>query len=331
MNNHIFEFDGIVYLQENEGSTGVRLSGMLAEIVMIFWCQELSKRLEKAGIVNDLIPRFVDDNTPLPTVIPPGMRLVDGELRLDTNLVKEDEKVQGDERTMIIIQDIANNINENIQVTFDVPSNYSDNKVPILDVKAGIDSENKIEFLFYKKPMTNNLVTMKSSAMSMNQKMAILTQQCFTRLHNTSDNTRESEKVEILNCFMQDLKASGYSESERSNVLKGGMKAFRNIKIKEFLKIRPFYRSNSFEKVQRETLKNDKKKNWSKGKKCDSNFKSVMFVDATPGDTLLKMMKATEERFMIAEDKRIKFISKSGTKLVNIFEKKNPFERLSPM
>ena len=51
-----------------------------------------------------------------------------------------------------------------------------------------------------------------------------------------------------------------------------------------------------------------------------------MFVEATPGDTLLKMLKVTEETFKIAEDKRIKFISKAGTKLIHLFERKNPFE-----
>ena len=139
------------------------------------------------------------------------MRLVNSILSLHANLVKEDDKVEGDKRTMNIIQDIANSIHENIQVTFDVPSNYNDKSVPILDIKARIDSKNKIEYFFYKKPMVNNIVTMKSSAMSMSQKMAILTQQCFTRLHNTSDDVKESQKVEILNSFMQELKASGYS------------------------------------------------------------------------------------------------------------------------
>ena len=65
-----------------------------------------------------------------------------------------------------------------------------------------------------------------------------------------------------------------------------------------------------------------KKKSWFKGKDENSNFKSVMFVDATPGDKLVKMIKATEEKHKIAEDQRIKIISKVGTKLVNLFEKK---------
>ena len=49
-NNHVFKFDGDIYIQVNEGGTGVRLTGVLAEIVMILWCSELSRRMENAGL-----------------------------------------------------------------------------------------------------------------------------------------------------------------------------------------------------------------------------------------------------------------------------------------
>ena len=134
-----------------------------------------------------MLPRFVDDITMLPTVIPPGFKFENDELVFREEHVYEDINVKGDKRTMDIIQIIANSIEENIQVTYDVPSNYKDGKIPILDVKAGINLQNKIEFKFYKKPMTNPLVTLKSSALPMHQKFTIVTQQCFNRLHNTSE------------------------------------------------------------------------------------------------------------------------------------------------
>ena len=56
--------------------------------------------------------------------------------------------VKDDERTMDIIQRIANSIEENIQVTYDVPSNYKDGKITILDVKAGINLQNKLNSNF---------------------------------------------------------------------------------------------------------------------------------------------------------------------------------------
>ena len=325
MNNHIYVFDGKVLLQEDEGSIGMRLTGILAEIVMIFWCKKLAEKLENLGVKNELLPRYVDDITMLPTVIQPGMRFENDKLELNEKYVTEDEKVNDDKRTMDVIEKVANSICVNIQVTYDVPSNYDDGKIPILDVKAGLNSENKIEFQFYQKPMTNPLVTLKSSALPMNQKITILTQQCFTRLHNTSENTDEKIKVEILNDFMKELKASEYTEKDRENILKGAVNTFKNIKSQELLKIRPFYRDNKFEKEKRKRNKSKKRNTWYQGKQCDSNYKSVLFVEATPGDTLIKRLKETEERFKIAENCRIKLVSKSGNKLSSLIEKKNPF------
>ena len=56
-----------------------------------------------------------------------------------------------DDRTMRIIKDIADSISDNIKVTYDIPSNHDDRKVPILDLKAGFNSIGEIEFIFYKK------------------------------------------------------------------------------------------------------------------------------------------------------------------------------------
>ena len=234
---------------------------------------------------------------------------------------------EDDKRTMVIIEEIANNIDENLKVTYDIPSNYEDLKVPILDVKAGLNEKNEIEYEFYKKPIANNLVTMKSSALSMNQKMTILTQQGFTVLHNTSEDIDDDVKLKHLNDFMQRLRISGYTESDRQNILNGTIKTYINLKQKEYTGIRPFYRSKSFNKKERTLLKSNKKKTWFRGKSNDSRYKSVMFVDATPGDTLLKMLRNTEERFKISSECRIKFVSKAGQKLVNLVKRKDPFAK----
>ena len=230
MNYHVFIFNGSFYLQEDGGSIGVRLTGLLAEVMMILWCKSLKEKRSLAGIKGELLPRFVDDITILPTVIPSGMRLVDNKLEFSPDLVDTDNNVNGDERTMIIIQEIANSITDDIQVTFDVPSNHSDNRIPILDLKVRINVNNEIEYIFYKKPMSSDYVTLKNSALSMQQKMATLTQQCFSRIHNTSDNVDEDVKFESLNEFMHDLQISGYSEKDRLTILRGAINTHKNIK-----------------------------------------------------------------------------------------------------
>ena len=123
--------------------------------------------------------------------------------------------MEADKRTMLLIQKIANSIDPQIQFTFDVPSNYSDNMVPILDVKAGINEDNEIDYIFYQKPMQNRLVVPKQSAMPLQQKMTILTQECFRRLHNKRETIVD-----------EDLKTSGYSEQERQKITHSVPNAF---------------------------------------------------------------------------------------------------------
>ena len=52
-----------------------------------------------------------------------------------------------------------------------------------------------------------------------------------------------------------------------------------------------------------------------------------MFVEATPGDQLLKLIKQVEEKYKISEDHRIKKVTKTGAKLCNILERKNLFQK----
>ena len=169
--------------------------------------------------------------------------------------------------------------------------------------------------------MANNIVTMKSAAFSKQQKMATLTQQCF------SEEICETLKISILNEFMQDLYESGYSEWDRKQILEGGINTFKNIKQLEYLNIRPFYRPNSFNKSERRMAKFKKKNCWYKSDSVDVKYRSVMFVDATPGDRLASMIRETEEKYKISDSQRIKIVSKAGTKLAHLVETKDPFEK----
>ena len=172
-------------------------------------------------MVNDLIERFVDDITVCPAIISPGWKYREDKIIFIESESCKDQLIPDDERTMKVIQSIADSIDPLIKVTYDVPSRYSDLKVPILDIKVGMSDTNEITYEFYKKPISNKYVTHKTSAMSKQQKMHILTQQCFSRLHNTSENVSTDIAIKLLDEFMIELKISGYSETDRKNILEG--------------------------------------------------------------------------------------------------------------
>ena len=126
---------------------------------------------------------------------------------------------------------------------------------------------------------------------------------------------------------MSDLKMSGYNEEERFNILSGGVKTLVNLQEKVDAGQRPFFRNHDFKREERDKEKKNKKYNWHKGKLIDEKkYQTIMFVEPTPNGELVKQLREVEEKFQIADDKRIKFIELAGTKVVNLLEKKDPFE-----
>ena len=113
-----------------------------------------------------------------------------------------------------------------------------------------------------------------------------------------------------------------YNEAERENVLKGGIHTYSNSKQKVIQDIRSFYRSCVEQKTNRRA-KNNKTRNWLKTGKNSDCFKTVLFVDATPGDKLFKMLKDTESKFRISDEFRIKFVTKAGVKLKSVLQRQS--------
>ena len=207
-----------------------------------------------------------------------------------------------------------------IQLTVDYPSNYDDGKMPILDMRVWMNQKREIEYIFYEKPMRSNLVIGKNSALPMMMKMKTLTQETFRRIHNTRESLREEYLPEILSKYSQKLKDSGYSEEDRLSIIEGGFKTHENILKLEAAGKRDYYRTPE----NREKERNGKNRNeWYK--KAGNNYTAVMFVEPTPGGNLVKELRNIEEKYKISNEKRIKFVEKSGRKLVDKIRIADPF------
>ena len=128
-----------------------------------------------------------------------------------------EKNVPEDERTMMVVRDIANSIDPMIKMTIDVPSKYEDKKVSMLDTKVWLSEGNnkEIYYIFYEKPTKNQYVISKDSAMPINKKIQTLGQEIFRRLHNTKAEIDWEVKVRILEKIMAEVKASGYTEKDR--------------------------------------------------------------------------------------------------------------------
>ena len=155
---------------------------------------------------------FVDDLNGVFDATEPGLVFTDGKLEVDPKKIYEDETTPSDKRTMNLVKGIANDIEPMIKLTIDVPSNYEDGKVPMLDTKVWMGCDGQLNYVCYQKPMRNRRIILKSSAMPYRQKLTVLTQEVFRRLHNTKQDLPEVIKNYILSNFIEDLKMSGFNK-----------------------------------------------------------------------------------------------------------------------
>ena len=133
--------------------------------------------------------------------------------------------VNSDLRTANVVRDAANSIFEFLNVKIDCPSLHEDGYMPILDIKAKIES-GKIVYMFYKKPLSNDRVILANSAMPHNVKMATMVNEAIRRLRNTSRTLPWATKAEILTRFSNDLRVSGYNQQFREKVVQSAITGF---------------------------------------------------------------------------------------------------------
>ena len=131
-----------------------------------------------------------------------------------------------DLRTANVIKDAANSIFDFLKVKVDCPSLHDDGWMPILDIKAKVES-GKIIYQFYKKSLSNDRVILANSAMPNNVKQAAMANEALRRLRNTSISLPWEVNVEILTRFSNDLRISGYGAGFRAKVIQSAITGFR--------------------------------------------------------------------------------------------------------
>ena len=244
MNSHVYKFGGKLMLQSGNGSIGDRATGIIAQFVMIWWERIFSEKLNNLSIQNDLLERFIDEVNIVCKAVKPGTDYdyVAGLLVFDEEKEKNDLEKPIDMVTMEVVRKIADDVDEMLKFTTDVPSNYDDMKMPVLDMKVGLNDQYEVEYVFYEKPMKSKMVIGKASALPNNVKMKTLTQEVFRRMHNTKETILEEHKSTMLTEYMKKLKTSGYTQEERYNILIGGMNTYNKLKKLEKEGKRKFYR-----------------------------------------------------------------------------------------
>ena len=223
MDNHVYRFENHTRLQKEGGPIGLKLTGEIADCLMIYWDNKLLEELKRYNMIPEVYTRFKDDIQIAIKSLEKGIDIFE-----DKTVVNEEKKVVDENKTdckvtMEIIQKIANGLNPMIQLTAETPCNSEDGKLAVLDVTVNINEAEhcRIDFEFYEKPTKYPKVILADSALSFDKKRTILTQEGLRRLRNTKLELGEECQRKHLNNFMLKLKNSGYNKNseERSQTV----------------------------------------------------------------------------------------------------------------
>ena len=239
MRNHMFRFRGRVYKQEEGGAIGSELTCVVVKTRMIMFMRDLRNKVaELEGIEMFLGKVYVDDTALVSTSIERGWRYdkCEGKMVWSQDCADEDVDVASDVRTAKFMVDVANSLDDDIQMTFDCPSLNADGKMPVLDLKMWMDDKDGVKvvkYSFYEKPMAAKVTVLKESALSWRvKKMALSGEVCRRYLNCSQDMVEEGEAEIHVDWLCWKMFKSGCSRVERDNIVCEGRARYSKVNIK---------------------------------------------------------------------------------------------------
>ena len=254
--NHIYLFHNRLFRQGKGGPIGLRLTGVVARLVMDSWARLFLSTLDLNNIKVHLFKKYVDDVNLAMSLTRPGVawerdpdgpwRLVWTQEREDRDLKEGTDTTTNRERTMGLMREMASTLVQGICFTVDLPARYTEGKVPMLDLQVWTERRNQgmvIRHTFYEKQVTSPLVFHNRGACPTKQKVIILAEEVKRRLYNQDKDHRVKDRLRDLTTFTQKMIDSGYGKDLRREILKAGIKRYFRLTLQEQAGGRSLYRS----------------------------------------------------------------------------------------
>ena len=115
MDHHSYSVSNQTRVQDHGGPIGLKLSGAVAKVYMVWWYRMFRIILEIAtssipSFRHHLLKFYVDDQLQVCEELPPGSRYLGGEVVVVEEEVEGDRLIPGDQRTANVLKEIANTI-----------------------------------------------------------------------------------------------------------------------------------------------------------------------------------------------------------------------------
>ena len=194
MGNHCYKFEGRLYIQEQGGSIGLDLTGVVAEIYMSWWDKQLIVLLREDGIFVLFYERYVDDSNMV--------------LEVESGEDEDQATNRPDERQIMErVREKANEIHSNIKATCYCGSNYVDGKLPMLDlclwIGKSVDGKLRVLYEHYMKSVSSRCLLSYRSAHPESMKSNVLVNEALRILRNCSSHLEDAVVKQHLQYFVK--------------------------------------------------------------------------------------------------------------------------------
>ena len=189
--HHLYSFAGKSRRQSKGGPIGLRLTSLVARIVMDQWSNLFLTAVTDAGLRLYAVMKYVDDVNLVMSLLDLGTRWEEGVFISKEEWVQQD-KASGRTREDVTIEAVrcaANNMIPYLQFTADIPERHGSLMVPVLDIQVWVQRQDPAEaesglgdtlaWKFYEKETASRTVLRAGSAYSWRGKIVTLGQEVF--------------------------------------------------------------------------------------------------------------------------------------------------------
>ena len=314
--SHLYQFNGKIFLQQDGGPIGVRLSGAVARAVMGEWDATLNSILATNRLLVWLLTRYVDDCTILMNALAMGVNWCNNCKRLAYSKDWEEEDrttgLSNTARTMQVVERVMNSIFRNIVVTTEIPEKFRDNKLPVLDFKCWVEERTvnhhekdkeprqRLLYTFFSKEMSSKYAIMRTSALPENMKVKSLSNDLVRQMKNVSELNGQEERNEVVDTYSIKLCRSGYRREAIKRMIVAGLHGYEKIKQLEMTGKTRIHRSAKSSLSNRYRKKLLGKSTWFQDKKKSQDNKTPNQRAQPPSEKSRSKVKSSKEHAVAA-------------------------------
>ena len=346
-----YRFNGQIYRQSDGLGIGLRASAALARLTMCVWDSLWGGLQYSRGLIILAFFRYVDDLRFYLRPISKGWWWSNGKWLYCPH--KIDERTP-DERTIQEIGKSLGDVLPFIKFTTESEGEFANLHLPTLDFETHVCENGYIDYRFFSKPMSNNVVLQRGTALSKDCVFNSLRQDLVRRLLNTDLKQDISIKVGVVENFIQLLVNSGHQFTYIKSIILQALTKYKHMVERSMLdkknkRYMPLHRPRQFnmegrllEKyISQSTWYTDTRigdayrntwKKWVKrkkkcihigrGKGCNKPpITTTLFVPSSPSSKLVDMVRHSLDMSEQHDQWRTKVLEKPGTPLFRKFMK----------